>query len=34
MARLSILDLAFVPAGATPAEALCNSLDHAQRAER
>ncbi|MBX5459933.1 MAG: LLM class flavin-dependent oxidoreductase [Steroidobacteraceae bacterium] len=36
MARvpLSILDLAFVPAGSTPAEALRHSLDLAQHAER
>src|SRR3954463_10674676 len=34
MARRSILDLAFVPAGATPADALHNSLDLAQHAER
>src|SRR3954470_14527786 len=34
MARLSILDLAFVPAGATPADALHNTLDLAQHAER
>jgi luciferase family oxidoreductase group 1 len=34
MVRLSILDLAFVPAGASPAEALRNSLDLAQYAER
>ncbi len=32
--KLSILDLAFVPAGATPAEALRNTLDLAQHAER
>jgi alkanesulfonate monooxygenase SsuD/methylene tetrahydromethanopterin reductase-like flavin-dependent oxidoreductase (luciferase family) len=31
---LSILDLAFVPAGSTPADALCRSLDLAQHAER
>ena len=34
MARLSILDLAFVPEGATPGDALRNSLDLAQHAER
>lgn len=34
MARLSILDLAFVPEGATPADALRNTLDLAQHAER
>lgn len=34
MARLSILDLAFVPEGATPAAALRNTLDLAQHAER
>jgi luciferase family oxidoreductase group 1 len=34
MMRLSILDLAFVPEGSTPAEALRNSLDLAQHAER
>ena len=34
MARLSVLDLAFVPEGATPADALRNSLDLAQHAER
>ena len=34
MARLPILDLAFVPAGSTPADALRNSLDLAQHAER
>ena len=34
MPRLSILDLAFVPAGATPAHALRNTLDLAQHAER
>jgi luciferase family oxidoreductase group 1 len=33
MPRLSILDLAFVPEGATPAVALRNSLDLAQHAE-
>src|SRR5690606_26338592 len=32
--RLSVLDLAFVPQGATPAEALRNSLDLARHAER
>ena len=32
--KLSILDLAFVPAGGTPAEALSNTLDLAQHAER
>ncbi len=32
--KLSILDLAFVPVGATPAEALRNTLDLAQHAER
>jgi luciferase family oxidoreductase group 1 len=31
---LSILDLAFVPAGSTPAQALRNTLDLAQHAER
>jgi luciferase family oxidoreductase group 1 len=31
---LSVLDLAFVPAGATPAQALRNTLDLAQHAER
>ncbi len=34
MAQLSILDLAFVPAGSTPGEALKRSLDLAQHAER
>ena len=34
MARLSVLDLAFVPAGSTPGDALRNSLDLAQHAER
>ena len=34
MTRLSILDLAFVPEGATPADALRNTLDLAQHAER
>src|SRR5690606_31074432 len=34
MARVSIFDLAFVPEGATPAEALHRSLDLAQHAER
>jgi luciferase family oxidoreductase group 1 len=34
MARLSILDLAFVPEGATPADALQSTLDLAQHAER
>jgi len=34
MARLSVLDLAFVPAEATPADALRNSLDLARHAER
>ncbi|HVK58342.1 MAG TPA: LLM class flavin-dependent oxidoreductase [Candidatus Kapabacteria bacterium] len=34
MPRLSILDLAFVPQGATPRDALHNSLDLAQHAER
>jgi luciferase family oxidoreductase group 1 len=34
MAQLSILDLAFVPAGLTPGEALKRSLDLAQHAER
>src|SRR5688572_14015263 len=34
MANLSILDLAFVAAGATPADALKNTLDLAQHAER
>ncbi len=32
--KLSILDLAFVPAGSTPADALRNTLDLAQHAER
>jgi hypothetical protein len=32
--RRSILDLAFVPAGSTPADALHNTLDLAQHAER
>jgi luciferase family oxidoreductase group 1 len=32
--KLSILDLAFVPAGSTPADALHNTLDLAQHAER
>src|SRR5688500_15084901 len=32
--RLSILDLAFVPEGATPRDALRNSLDLAQHAEK
>ncbi len=32
--KLSILDLAFVPEGATPADALRNTLDLAQHAER
>jgi luciferase family oxidoreductase group 1 len=32
--RLSVLDLAFVPRGATPADALRNTLDLAQHAER
>src|SRR5688572_7493485 len=32
--RLSVLDLAFVPEGSTPADALRNSLDLAQHAER
>lgn len=32
--RLSILDLAFVPEGATPGDALRNSLDLAQHAEK
>ena len=34
MTPLSVLDLAFVPAGSTPAVALRNSLDLAQHAER
>src|SRR6188474_614788 len=34
MLPLSILDLAFIPAGATPAIALRHSLDLAQHAER
>jgi luciferase family oxidoreductase group 1 len=34
MTPLSILDLAFVPAGQTPADALRNTLDLAQHAER
>src|SRR5678810_847288 len=34
MIRFSILDLAFVPEGATPAEALRNTLDLARHAER
>jgi luciferase family oxidoreductase group 1 len=34
MARFSILDLAFVPEGATPADALRNTLDLARHAER
>src|SRR4026209_2023947 len=34
MPPLSILDLAFVPEGGTPADALRNSLDLAQHAER
>jgi luciferase family oxidoreductase group 1 len=34
MTRFSILDLAFVPEGATPADALRNTLDLAQHAER
>jgi luciferase family oxidoreductase group 1 len=34
MARYSILDLAFVPAGAAPAVALSNTLDLARHAER
>jgi len=34
MPRLSILDLAFVPEGATPADALRNSRDLAQHAEK
>lgn len=34
MARLSILDLAFVAEGSTPADAFRNTLDLAQRAER
>jgi luciferase family oxidoreductase group 1 len=32
--RLSVLDLAFVPRGATPSDALRNTLDLAQHAER
>jgi luciferase family oxidoreductase group 1 len=34
MPALSVLDLAFVPAGATPADALRNSLDLARHVER
>jgi luciferase family oxidoreductase group 1 len=34
MPALSVLDLAFVPTGATPADALRNSLDLAQHVER
>jgi luciferase family oxidoreductase group 1 len=34
MQPLSILDLAFVPEGGTPADALRNTLDLAQHAER
>ena len=34
MARLSILDLAFVPAGSTPGDALRNTLDLARHAEQ
>lgn len=34
MARLSILNLALVPEGLTPADALRNTLDLAQHAER
>lgn len=34
MPRISILDLAFVPEGATHADALRNTLDLAQHAER
>jgi hypothetical protein len=34
MRSLSILDLAFVPEGGTPADALRNTLDLAQHAER
>src|SRR6476661_6185527 len=34
MIRFSILDLAFVPEGATPVDALRNTLDLAQHAER
>src|SRR5438552_9207109 len=34
MLPLSILDLAFVPEGGTPSDALRNSLDLAQHAER
>src|SRR5881227_534732 len=34
MLPLSILDLAFVPEGCTPSDALANSLDLAQHAER
>ncbi len=34
MAAFSVLDLAFVPDGATPADALRNSLDLAQHAEK
>src|SRR5882672_3279040 len=33
-AALSVLDLAFVPSGSTPADALRNTLDLAQHAER
>src|SRR4249919_2861100 len=34
MAQLSVLDLAFVPSGAAPGDALRNTLDLAQHAER
>ena len=34
MTALSVLDLAFVPSGATPAHALRNTLDLARHAER
>jgi len=34
MLPLSILDLAFVPEGGTPADALRNTLDLAQHAEK
>src|SRR4051794_27507899 len=34
MSALSILDLAFVPEGATPADALKNTLDLARHAEK
>src|SRR3712207_988955 len=34
MAVISVLDLAFVPEGGTPADALCNSLELAHTVER